>query len=103
MAKQTVADRQARLDEGCCPIHGLDMGQVDVWYYIVDSPPPLGVPMTEVQILQSMKRHAAYTIVACPRKDCGISAKQLRAGGPAELTDEWLYLLEADGVEYSNG
>lgn len=98
MAKQTVADRQRRLDEGCCPIHGLGMGQIDVWYYIVESPPPLGVPMTEAQILQAMKKRPAYTIVECPRKDCGITAKQLDYAGPAELMEEWKYLLETDGV-----
>lgn len=56
MAKQTIADRQKRVVERCCPIHGFDMGQVDVWYYVVESPPPLGVPMTQVEILQSMKK-----------------------------------------------
>jgi hypothetical protein len=99
MAKQTVADRQKRLDEGCCPIHGLGMGQVDVWYYIVESPPPLGVPMTEVEILQSMEKRAVYTIVGCPRKDCGITAKASSPEGPAELTEKWAYLLEADSIQ----
>lgn len=98
MAKQTVADREQRLSQGCCPIHGIPMPQADVWYYVVESGPPLGVPMTEVQILQSMKKRLAYTIVMCPRADCGIQARGSEPDGPCELLPEWAYLLDADDV-----
>lgn len=94
MAKQTRADRERRLDQGCCPVHGVGMPQVGQWYYVVESGPPLGVVMSMDEILDAMKLRSAYTIVECPRQDCDIQAKASSPQGPAELLPEWAYLLE---------
>ncbi len=54
--------RQDRIDRGCCPIHGIPMGQIDTWYYPDDAPP--------------------YTIVGCPRRDCRVRAAAQSPDGP---------------------
>lgn len=54
--------RQDRIDRGCCPIHGIPMGQIDSWYYPDDAPP--------------------YTIVGCPRRDCRVRASAQSIDGP---------------------
>lgn len=96
MAKQTRADRERRLVHGGCPVHGIGMVLAGDFYYVVESGPPLGVPMTQGEILASMKMRIAYTIVECPRQDCGIRAKLLgvERDSPCELLPESAYLLD---------
>ncbi len=67
-AKQSVADQAKRLNGGRCPVHGLGMGQVDRYYETDDGQP--------------------FTIVGCPRRDCGIRAKAYGLNGPWELVDD---------------
>ena len=74
MAKQSKKDREFRLSEGRCPIHGGWMGQIDGWYYPRNS--------------------AAYTIVECGRNDCNVRAKAFSVLGPCELLPEFGFLLE---------
>ena len=74
--KRVIADRRKRLREGRCPIHGLWMSQIDVWYYPKDGRP--------------------YTIVGCPREDCQILARAYSIDGPWELVGEFEALLDAD-------
>lgn len=77
MAKQSATDRLFRLSEGRCPIHGLDMTQVE----------PGG-------------------IVGCPRKDCSIRAvmdfeideEEFRVLS-CTLLSEWQFII--DGGEVS--
>lgn len=73
MAKQSKQDREFRLCEGRCPIHGGWMGQIDGWYE---------------------EHGVSYTIVGCPRKDCDICAKAFSFDGPRELLPEFKFLLE---------
>ena len=73
MAKQSKQDRELRLSEGRCPIHGGWMGQVDSWYEMD------GV---------------SYTVVGCGRRDCNIRAKAYSMDGPWELMPEFEYLLQ---------
>lgn len=71
--KQSVADREKRLSEGRCPVHGLPMPQADSWYTQEDG--------------------KQYTLVECPRSDCQIRAKAFHWNGPWELLPEWHYLI----------
>jgi hypothetical protein len=98
MAKQSVEDKKKRLEDGRCPVHGLVMYQVSGPYYIVETPPPLGVMMDEHDILESMTKQFAGVRVMCTRKDCGITAMETEAFGPATLTPEWEYLLDESKV-----
>lgn len=52
---QSPEAQAARLARGCCPIHGLDMGQVSGWYETTLQP--------------------RFTVVKCPRKDCNEAFK----------------------------
>lgn len=72
--KQSLSDRLKRLNQGCCPIHGLFMSQVDSWYY-----PKTGKP---------------YTIVGCPRKNCNANARAYNFEGPWEILSDCAYLLD---------
>lgn len=66
-------------------------------YFVVESGPPLGVPMNEIEISRSIRRRRAYTIVECTRRDCEIRAYCYNdggAGGPCELLPEWAYLID---------
>lgn len=92
--KQTRAERERRLEQGRCPIHGRFMGQVESWYYVVEEGPPLGVPMLETEILESMKKRAVYTIVQCSWGGCSIKAKSAGPDGPCELLPEWEHVLD---------
>ena len=49
--RQSVADQSKRLEKLCCPVHGLDMYQVS-----------------------SGLEGASFTLAACSRGDCGITA-----------------------------
>lgn len=71
MSKQTAKDRAQRLRDGCCPIHGLPMGQEG--NDVIDG------------------RHAY--IVGCPRKDCDVRASQFAIDGEATLLPGHAHLL----------
>lgn len=75
--KQSAKDRENRLSQGCCPIHGIPMPQADSWY-------------TQEGGTMNGKQ---YTIVECPRADCEIRAKAFHWEGPWELLPEWKHLL----------
>jgi hypothetical protein len=53
--KQSLSDQAMRLNEGCCPIHGLFMTQID--------------SLTEY-----------FSVVMCSRKDCGMMAIEREPG-----------------------
>lgn len=72
--RQSLVDRINRLNNGCCPIHGLFMSQVDGWYYPDDREP--------------------YTIVGCPRNDCDAQARADSNNGPWEIMPDCAYLLD---------
>lgn len=73
MAKQSKQDREFRLSEGRCPIHGGEMGQIDGWYE---------------------EHGVSYTIVGCARKDCDFCAKAFSFEGPWELLPEFKFLFK---------
>ena len=72
--RQSLADRSKRFGEGCCPIHGLFMSQIDRWYYPEDREP--------------------YTIVGCPRRECNAQAMAESYDGPWEIMPDCAYLLD---------
>lgn len=74
--KQSLIDRINRFNQGCCPIHGLGMGQIDGWYYPENEKP--------------------FTIVGCPRRDCKAQVKAYDVSGPWEMMPECVYLLDED-------
>ncbi len=74
MAKQTVADRLARLQKGRCPIHGRPLSQVAEW---------------------RIEKGRPVTIAAC---SCGIAAKQDGLFRPAMLLPQFTHLLEPQPV-----
>lgn len=61
---QSAAARAARLDRGCCPIHGLPLGQITRYFET-----PEGV---------------AFAFADCPRRDCDVICKGFSAWGPFE-------------------
>jgi len=73
MRKQSRDDRLKRLKEGCCPIHGIVMGQVDI------------------------SDDRITFIMECPRRDCNIRTFEIDAeDGSIEsiaLLPEFKYLL----------
>ncbi len=69
MAKQTIDDRLARLQDGRCPIHGRAMTQVAPW---------------------RIEKGRPVTIAAC---SCGIAAKEYEPFGPAELVLAFRHLI----------
>lgn len=73
MAKQSKQDREFRLSEGRCPVHGGGMGQIDGWYE---------------------ENGVSYTIVGCASKDCDICVKAFSFDGPWELLPEFQFLVE---------
>ena len=72
MAKQSRQDRELRLSEGRCPIHGCWM--------------PQGSNIYEDD-------GTIHTIVECPRKSCDIKAEAHSPNGPYELLRDFEYLL----------
>ena len=56
---------QQRLEQGCCPVHGIGMGQIGCWYYPPDA--------------------EAFTVVQCPRRDCRRLGKTSVPGGLVTL------------------
>jgi hypothetical protein len=72
MKGQSEFARAKRLHEGSCPTHGIGLTQIDGW--------PKKDP-----------REPTYAVVACPRDDCDVVAKQQGASGPATLLPHgWL-------------
>lgn len=72
---QSEAAQNARLDRGCCPIHGIGMSQIAGWWYPLDEPP--------------------FTLVSCDRKDCDVTCKSVGPDGPlsAPLTRDEIRAL----------
>lgn len=59
---QSRAAQDARLDRGCCPIHGIATYQIGGWF--------------------EMQGSEAFTIVECPRKDCDFLGLAHTPDGP---------------------
>ncbi len=75
--QQSPDDRLRRLNQGCCPIHGIWMPQVDRWQERI------GGALDGAQV----------TIVECPRKDCSVQAFAASVDGPWELLPDFQHLL----------
>ena len=73
MGKQSTQDRELRLSEGRCPVHGGWMSQIEPWHE---------------------SDGVSYTVVGCSRRDCEIRAKAFSIDGPWELMPEYVYLLK---------
>ncbi|MNR56650.1 hypothetical protein D3C85_1772630 [compost metagenome] len=71
MAKQSASVPHSRLLAGCCPVHGMGMGQVGVW----------------------RQNGVEGYLVECFRKDCQVQAIQERIDGPLQLTPRFRHLL----------
>lgn len=71
MARQTAQDRARRLEQGRCPIHGIDMPQV------------------------GLNTCGPGFVVECPRKDCNIQGKSLEPSGPVDLLAEFEGVIAA--------
>jgi hypothetical protein len=71
VAKQSASDRRRRLLAGCCPVHGMGMGQVGVW----------------------SQNGVKGSLVECFRKDCQVQAIQERNDGPLQLTPRYRHLM----------
>lgn len=74
MKKQSIQDRRLRLGQGRCPVHGLDMPQIDGWC--------------------ETEQDGQFTYVGCPRKDCNVEAMAKSFDGPYKLVPELQYLLQ---------
>lgn len=72
MAKQSASERRRRLLAGCCPVHGMGMGQVGLW---------------------SQNGVVVGYLVECCRKDCDVQAIQERIDGPLQLAPKYRHLL----------
>jgi len=72
--KLSLTDRLKRFTQGCCPIHGTFMSQIDSWYRDNDG--------------------KEFTIVGCPRKNCEAQAMAYSFDGPWKILPECSYLLE---------
>ncbi len=79
MKKQSSSDRKRRLDQGCCPIHGIWMPQIGLNYLTYCK--ECGAPQK------------SEAVVGCPRKDCEIIALTPTIDGPWRLPKELEYLL----------
>ena len=77
---QSEAAQNARLDRGCCPIHGIGMGQIAGWWHPLDGP--------------------SFTLVACGRKDCDVICK---ASGPEEIMSAPLTEAELQALDDPHG
>lgn len=66
---QSIDVQRKRLSEGCCPIHGLGMSQIDGWYYPKDG--------------------RGFTVVACSRRDCQLAALAYYSTGDDHLSCEF--------------
>jgi hypothetical protein len=85
--KQSAADRQKRLDEGACPIHGIGVSQVGTWYQ-------------ELDWYKRLELGKEYTLCMDGRRDCPVLMKAY--GGPSDpmtLSREWEHLLEGESED----
>lgn len=73
MARQCRHDRLRRFNRGCCPVHGIFMYQIDVWYC-----PRLDAVGDD-----------HWTRVGCPRDDCDITARAYAYDGPWDAEFDW--------------
>lgn len=78
--RQSPEDRIKRLKKGCCPIHGMFMGQISCW---------------EKRVGGELDGELVTT-VECERKACGIKAYAVDIDGPYELFPEFKHLLSRD-------
>jgi hypothetical protein len=83
-ARQAPVHRAARLRDGRCPVHGLELLQVDGWW-CPDHGPDEACP--------SGCRREPFTVVGCPRGDCRIEATMRSTDGPAVLSPAFAFLL----------
>jgi len=81
--RQSAADRQKRLDEGRCPIHGIGLCQIDSWYEEADWPKR-----------RTLGKH--YTLVTDGRNDCPLVIKAYDSDGPWEVLPEWEHILDGE-------
>lgn len=65
--RQTLADRERRLSDGRCPIHGIGMVQVGL--------------------------QGALFLAACPRKGCCVQGTSEAVPGAVTLLQEYRHLL----------
>ena len=72
----TTKKRIERFNQGCCPIHGQFMSQIDRWY--------------------GDEKGKEYTVVGCSRNACLINARAYSFDGPWRLPDEFSGLLKCD-------
>jgi hypothetical protein len=72
--KLSLNDRLERFNNGCCPIHGTFMSQIDAWY--------------------RDEFGKEFTIVRCPRKNCDARAMAYSFDGPWKILKDCSYLLE---------
>jgi len=70
-SRQSKSDRERRLQEARCPVHGLMVEHVGL----------------------SGRRDFPFT-VRCPRPDCGVLGRQAHPGGPIKLVPLFNFLLE---------
>lgn len=71
MAKQTAKDRMVRLANGCCPIHGFSMTQVD----------------------NTKLSGEHFFVTECPRRDCVIQGVAREPGGATKLLPAFQRIL----------
>ncbi len=71
MAKQSIEDKVARLNDGCCPIHGIGMSQEGNFGDIEED----------------------RAVVGCPRGDCNVKGLAASCDSPVELLPEFSALL----------
>jgi hypothetical protein len=72
MAKQSAEDRARRLENGCCPVHGITMLQV------------------------GLTEDGLRYIAGCTRKDCDIRGITDEPFGPLTLLPKFEYLLKGE-------
>lgn len=70
---QSPDARRSRLSRGLCPVHAMQMTQVDRWF--------------------PNRCRKEYTIVGCDLNDCQAKARMYSPSGPWELLDECADLL----------
>jgi hypothetical protein len=74
--KQSREDRLRRLENGCCPIHG--------------------IPMHQVGLTSQGDEDDVLYIAECDRKDCNIRGTTDEPFGPLTLLPEFRHLLDGE-------
>ena len=76
--KQSLDDRVARLNQGCCPVHGYSMSQIDEGF--------------------ATQRGDPFMVVGCSAKGCPVKAKAYDIDGPWELFPECADVLSPGSI-----